>query len=1167
MSPNASKWDAKQLTSYSCWTAAQSWDQSIDQRTAPRYLVAGQSYYVEILQKEAGGEDHAAVAWSMQGVDSTNAQNWATSAMGALASASSNYSNSYPPSNALDGETTSFFHTNNDANAWWLVDFRQDRLISSVELVNRQDYCQNRLSNFRVTVEDASGLIVASQDFYPTSGAVAAAETWTLPQTVAGRRVKIQFLGLNRDNNYYLHLAEVKALGPDVTLKNWAHESAVEATQSVAYSASFPAAYAIDGNANTFHHTTNETGSWLQVDLGSDRLVDSVELFNRLDSCQNRLSNFRISVLDAVDAVLISQDFHNASGEVQGALRWELPQAVTGRRVKVELLGLNREGNYYLHIAEINVWGRSDSTVTGRGLRGLVSADVMSSYVPALTDDRDDDSIPNDLELANGLNPDDATDALADFDHDGINNLTEIHAGSNPQQWDSVPGVLVDEIWHHILGDHLTASGYKAAITRYPDEIHTLTTSQAFAHGEQYVRRVCGYLTAPVTGDYQFWGAADSDVDLFLSTSASKFDRQLILDNKVLSWGGNYDFDLSQKSRLVTLAAGQKYYFEMWHKEGIGGSYFSVAWKTPTGSRILIPTQYLSSYGGDANDQDDDDLKDDYELANGLSITDDGKSPNSTDGAYGDLDGDGLSNLSEMKAGTSANAIDSDNDGVSDYDELNFFNSATLANNIGAFTSVATFNGDAYTVSFGEWEKADGIARQYCRRGSVTYPVTVPMSGVHAVKFVINSRFDGNKNELHEFDIKLNGKRIAYKTINILPDSASTLALLTPWLTAGQTYNLELFVDNSYNTRRISIDQVQILAAGGNDSNNNGTPDWVDIRLNSNNGFDSTSILSKTSPATLEGDVEHFAFLSASGGTPKKAPNGRFFTDVPLTSGAVKTLNFAFENGAVNQTATIQWLPTNLLQESAITLRQGDSLLLTAFQNAENASLESYTVTANGQTYTKSADQTTAVAFTTPGTSNIQLTHTGIDAIPTTRSITVTVLSKIAITPPLCITGYSRLWTHPSLPAGAQLHFDERVTRWQESTLDTYTLQMSTPENQPVLIRQGATGPILGSCEVKSASVRSGSKTGVSTIDSVPDYQVLEMPVVIYGDLTSAEIRCEIIIGGVTYLDGSTTKTLRLADFDNYGTSKLVFKKLPTAHSNCHRFSIWHDGTRVAYCN
>ena len=173
----------------------------------------------------------------------------------------------------------------------------------------------------------------------------------------------------------------------------------------------------------------------------------------------------------------------------------------------------------------------------------------------------------------------------------------------------------------------------------------------------------------------------------------------------------------------------------------------------------------------------------------------------------------------------------------------------------------------------------------------------------------------------------------------------------------------------------------------------------------------------------------------------------------------------------------------------------------------------------------------------------------------------------MTITAPLCISGYPRTWTHPSLPAGAQLHFDDQVTQWQETAADTYTISTATPENQPLLIRQGTTGPILGSSEVKSASVRSSSKTGVLTLEYIPGFQVLEMPIVIYGDLTSAEIRCEIIIGGVSYMDGSTTMSLRLADFDGYGTTELVFKSPSTAHSNCHRFSIWHNGTRIAYYN
>ena len=1164
----SSKWAARQVAGSQVWTGLNSFDESLSQRSVSQYLVAGQSYYVELLHKEAGGSDHASVSWALQEAGPSVEINWAAASNGGIATQTTTYTSSCPASNAIDGNSATYSLTGNVAASALTADFRQDRLISRIELINRTNGWQNRLSNFRVTVEDSAGFIVAEKCYYETTGFVGASEIWTLPTTVAARRVKVQYLGLNRDNNYYLALGELRAFGPATLQRNWSHEAGATASQSTTYSASYPAGNAIDGNAATFSHTTDSPGSTLLVNLGVDRLIDAVELINRQDAaCQNRLSNFRVSVLDAADTVLLSQDYYPTTGNVKAALRWELPTAVTGRKIKVELLGLNRASNNYLHIAELNVWGRESASVAQRGNRSLIPSEVMSGYNPALTDDQDDDSMPDAAELAYGLNPADPADALGDLDQDGINNLAEIRANADPSTRDSIPGVLLDELWHNVPGDNLTASGYKAAFTHDPDFTSTINTSQAFAHGEQYIRRVRGFITAPVTGTYQVWGAADSDVDMFLSTTASKFDRQLILDNKVFTPIYSYDSDISQKSRPVSLVAGQKYYFEMWHKEGIGGSYFSVAWKIPNGSRQLIPTQYLSSYPGEANDQDDDYLKDDYELANGLSITDDGKSAGSTDGLYGDLDGDGITNLDEMKAGTKANLTDSDGDGVSDFDEANFFDSTILANDIGPFTPVVTLNGDAYTASFGAWIHSGGKALQSCRRGSVTYPITVPSSGIHAAKLTISARLHGIKSEQHEFDLKLNGKRIAYKTITILPDGNATLAVLTPWLKAGETYNLELFVDNSYNFRRVSIDSLQILAAGGTDSNNNGTPDWVDIRMHETNGFDSTAILSKTSPATVEGNAKHIDFLSSNGTAITQAPNGRFFTEVPLTPGTPATLDFAFENGAATQSATIQWLPTNLLLETGITLRQGDSLLLTAYQNAENASLESYTATANGQTYAQTADHPSQVAFNTPGTINIQLAHTGADALVTNRSITVTVLPRITIEPSLCVVGYPRLWNHPAVPAGATLQFDNQTTRWQESEANTYTLLTAMPENQPVIIRHGASRLILGVGEVKGVSIRSGDLTGNLLHVSYSTYDVVELPVVFNGDLNTAEIRCEIIIGGVTFTDGTTIKSLNQTSFDEFGIAKLYFNKPFAAHSNCHRYSIWHNGIRIAYFN
>ena len=264
------------------------------------------------------------------------------------------------------------------------------------------------------------------------------------------------------------------------------------------------------------------------------------------------------------------------------------------------------------------------------------------------------------------------------------------------------------------------------------------------------------------------------------------------------------------------------------------------------------------------------------------------------------------------------------------------------------------------------------------------------------------------------------------QTITINENGRTFLAVLSPWLNAGETYQCELFVDNSYNYRRVSVDQVDVLAAAGADATKNGIPDWVETLLRANNGFDTRSIHSRTSPATVEGKARYFDFLNTNGVAATKAPNGRFFAEVPLTPGAPVSLEFAFENGGLTQTARAHWEPTNLkqLDTDTLTIRQGDSLLLTAVKNLAQAATESYTLTIHGQTFGNTGDHPTPVAFPAPGTQTIQLTHTAADGTTSTRRLTVHVLPLVAIESPLCVTGFPRLWTHGPLPTGADFQFD-----------------------------------------------------------------------------------------------------------------------------------------------
>ncbi len=120
-----------------------------------------------------------------------------------------------------------------------------------------------------------------------------------------------------------------------------------------------PASRANDGNVNgdfgagsTTH--TDDFGvpnNW-QVDLGVDRVIDQVIVHNRDGCCPDRLSNYRVSVYDAVNVEIAGQDFLT---QPAGGAQPVNFGGITGRTVRVQQLGLNAGGNYTQSLAEVTV--------------------------------------------------------------------------------------------------------------------------------------------------------------------------------------------------------------------------------------------------------------------------------------------------------------------------------------------------------------------------------------------------------------------------------------------------------------------------------------------------------------------------------------------------------------------------------------------------------------------------------------------------------------------------------------------------------------------------------------------------------------------------------------------------------------------------------------------
>jgi hypothetical protein len=81
--------------------------------------------------------------------------------------------------------------------------------------------------------------------------------------------------------------------------------------------------------------------------------------------------------------------------------------------------------------------GSSLSLDTPSRMLSLLLCSLLIHPANAAEIDSDGDAMPDDWEVSNSLNPNDPSDAAADFDEDGLSSLQEYYSGSDPNDKDS----------------------------------------------------------------------------------------------------------------------------------------------------------------------------------------------------------------------------------------------------------------------------------------------------------------------------------------------------------------------------------------------------------------------------------------------------------------------------------------------------------------------------------------------------------------------------------------------------------------------------------------------------------------------------------------------------------------------------------------------------------
>lgn len=248
-------------------------------------------------------------------------------------------------SRAVDGKTDGDFghqsvtHTNFQSKPWWQVDLDKEETIRQINIFNRTDTAQERLSNFHVILLDSFGNEIERKRISSLTNTAA---------QLAIDYKKARFVRIELEGHNALSLAEVQVLrAENIAWKKQASQS------STAYGGD--ANRALDGNTNNTYsqnsitHTNFENKAWWQVDLGRSEQVGFVRLFNRGDGeVAKRLSNFDVILYNEKGQEVSKQFIKQlTSNQLDVQFNGQL-----GRYIRIQL----RHEHQALSLAEVEVF-------------------------------------------------------------------------------------------------------------------------------------------------------------------------------------------------------------------------------------------------------------------------------------------------------------------------------------------------------------------------------------------------------------------------------------------------------------------------------------------------------------------------------------------------------------------------------------------------------------------------------------------------------------------------------------------------------------------------------------------------------------------------------------------------------------------------------------------
>ena len=552
-------------------------------------------------------------------------------------------------------------------------------------------------------------------------------------------------------------------------------------------------------------------------------------------------------------------------------------------------------------------------------------------------------------------------------------------------------------------------------------------------------------------------------------------------------------------------------------------------------------------------DTDSDGIPDAWEIAHGLD-------PQFPD-ANLDYDNSGFSDLQDYQMGLDPLNIDRNGDGLPDWFEEQYLGTGTSLICTSQVTVALTVNGSQATNYLGAWQVEGSDIYALDRRGGVDFNLPIQQ----ADKYVLN--LVGTQNQANTTDnsfkllLGIDKQNLGHYLLNAGYGTNGVVELVLPYLPAGN-HVFHLFWDGVAGGT-LRIERIKLLAVSG--SQTKGIKDWARAMMADQCGLDQTNAVigSYTSPVCLEGCDPYPVLarmtndltntLSATATT-----DGRWFINAPLQAGTQTVFQASYQNGGFNQTRQLQWLPVNLLTATdGLTIRQGDSLLFNALPTGgANGGLQ---VVVGNSTYKGKTANGIPCQFNNAGIYTVSGTYLPPSGVSQKGSITVKVVQQnLPQVPADAWTAMQRNLNLTNLAPETVLQADSRLacalTGTNGNGQAQLTLGTDVNEQRSILARLGTNGPVLSSALVSGFDIYSGDQAYTKVVQTYADgSQLVEMLMISSPVLPQVTFELNIIVSGVIFDDGTTTKILTATNFDALGQCPVRFiRPASTSTSVCN---------------